>query len=180
MEILLEPTSNKLMFDSNYLITNDKHVECITVVNDDDEKKSATCHESEKLATSLQVLEVADASDSKVRSSDDSEHKVMALVNDDITVVKASPLTSKDVPKVAFDLNLHHAATDADVQPIEDDDAILRDPQLLMSGGECGERSEAYWWWQRVEKMVVGRMRYGGVMVVKEVEWKMKKKRLNH
>ncbi|GKF53942.1 hypothetical protein Tco_0160852, partial [Tanacetum coccineum] len=79
--------------------SNDKPVECITVVNDDDEQKPATCHESEKPATSLQVLEVADASDSEVRSSDDSEDKAVALVNDDITVVKASPLTSKDVLK---------------------------------------------------------------------------------
>ncbi|GKB66279.1 F-box protein-like protein [Tanacetum coccineum] len=29
-------------------------------------------------------------------------------------------------------------------------------------------------WWRRVEKVVAGRSRYGGVMVVEEVEWKMK------
>ncbi|GJX21611.1 synaptobrevin, longin-like domain protein [Tanacetum coccineum] len=43
----------------------------------------------------------------------------------------------------------------------------------------CGERNGVHWW-RRVEKVVVERRRYGGVMVVEEVEWKMKKKRLNH
>ncbi|GJS53353.1 pentatricopeptide repeat-containing protein [Tanacetum coccineum] len=41
------------------------------------------------------------------------------------------------------------------------------------NGGECGERSGVHWW-RRVKKVVVGRRRYGGVMVVEEVEWKMK------
>ncbi|GKB41742.1 hypothetical protein Tco_0886684, partial [Tanacetum coccineum] len=45
--------------------------------------------------------------------------------------------------------------------------------------GECGEGSGVHWW-RRVEKVVVERRRYGGVMVVEEVEWKIKKKRLNH
>ncbi|GJR53559.1 putative reverse transcriptase domain-containing protein [Tanacetum coccineum] len=45
--------------------------------------------------------------------------------------------------------------------------------------GECREGSGVHWW-RRVKKVVVGRRRYGGVMVVEEVEWKMKKKRLNH
>ncbi|GJV27500.1 ethanolamine-phosphate cytidylyltransferase-like protein [Tanacetum coccineum] len=48
-----------------------------------------------------------------------------------------------------------------------------------MVVGECGERGGVHWW-RRVKKMMVGRRRYSGVMVVEEVEWKMKKKRLNH
>ncbi|GJW33668.1 hypothetical protein Tco_0053700 [Tanacetum coccineum] len=36
-------------------------------------------------------------------------------------------------------------------------------------GGEYGEGSGVYWW-QRVEKVVVGRRRYSGVMVVEEIE----------
>ncbi|GJT69663.1 zinc finger, CCHC-type containing protein [Tanacetum coccineum] len=47
------------------------------------------------------------------------------------------------------------------------------------AGSKCGERSRAHWW-RRVEKVVVERRRCGGVMVVEKVEWKMKKKRLNH
>ncbi|GJU97266.1 retrotransposon protein, putative, ty1-copia subclass [Tanacetum coccineum] len=43
---------------------------------------------------------------------------------------------------------------------------------------ECGEGSGVHWW-RRVEKVVVGRRRYGGVMVVEKVEWKMKN-RFNH
>nr|GEX31035.1 hypothetical protein [Tanacetum cinerariifolium] len=47
------------------------------------------------------------------------------------------------------------------------------------SGGwECGEGSGVHRW-RRVENVVVRRMRYGGVMVVEDVEWKIKK-RLNH
>ncbi|GKC20341.1 hypothetical protein Tco_1022491 [Tanacetum coccineum] len=40
--------------------------------------------------------------------------------------------------------------------------------------GEYGEGSGVHWW-RRVEKVVVGRRRYGGVIVVGEIEWKMKK-----
>ncbi|GJR24861.1 receptor-like protein kinase THESEUS 1 [Tanacetum coccineum] len=40
---------------------------------------------------------------------------------------------------------------------------------------ESGEGSRVHWW-RRVEKVVVGRRRYGGVMVVEEIEWKMKKR----
>ncbi|GJZ13428.1 acyl-CoA N-acyltransferase with RING/FYVE/PHD-type zinc finger protein [Tanacetum coccineum] len=139
-DLLQKPLYKNQVADNNLsLVADDKPVECITVVNDDDEQKPATCHESEKPATSLQVLEVADASDSEVRLSDDSEHKAVALVNDDITVVKASPLTSKDVLKVAFDLNLLPAATDTDVQPIDDDDAILRDPQVCKNSFELSD-----------------------------------------
>ncbi|GJV54670.1 hypothetical protein Tco_1455675 [Tanacetum coccineum] len=32
------------------------------------------------------------------------------------------------------------------------------------------------YWWRRAEKVVVERRRYGGVMVVEEIEWKMKKR----
>nr|GFC04079.1 ADP,ATP carrier protein 1, mitochondrial-like [Tanacetum cinerariifolium] len=35
--------------------------------------------------------------------------------------------------------------------------------------GECGERSGVYWW-RRVEKVMVERRRYGGVIVVENVE----------
>ncbi|GJS10574.1 hypothetical protein Tco_0367370 [Tanacetum coccineum] len=45
---------------------------------------------------------------------------------------------------------------------------------LVVVVGECGEESEVYWW-RRVEKVVVGRIRYGGVMVVEEIKRKMKK-----
>ncbi|PWA77729.1 Ribosomal protein S13 [Artemisia annua] len=125
--------------ERSYENMNDKPVECITVVNDDEEQKPAARHESEKPATSVQVLEVTDACDSEVRSSDDSEHKVVALVNDDITMVKTSPLTSKDVPKIEFDLNLHPVATDIDIQPIDDDDAILRDPKVCKNSFELSD-----------------------------------------
>nr|GEW13675.1 acyl-CoA N-acyltransferase with RING/FYVE/PHD-type zinc finger protein [Tanacetum cinerariifolium] len=139
-DMLQKPLYKNQVADNNRsLVADDKPVECITLVIDDDEQKPVTCHESEKPATSLQFLEVADANDSEVRSSDDSEHKVVALVNDDITVVKASPLTSKDVPKVAFDFNLHPAATDTDVQPIDDDDAILKDPQVCKNSFELSD-----------------------------------------
>ncbi|GJZ87708.1 heptahelical transmembrane protein 1-like protein [Tanacetum coccineum] len=40
--------------------------------------------------------------------------------------------------------------------------------------GECGGGSEIHWW-RRVKKVMVGRRRYGGVMVVEEIEWNMKK-----
>ena len=53
-----------LKFNSNYMITDGKLLECITVVNDDYDQKPARCHEYEKPATSFQVLEVEDASDS--------------------------------------------------------------------------------------------------------------------
>nr|GEY46153.1 hypothetical protein [Tanacetum cinerariifolium] len=49
---------------------------------------------------------------------------------------------------------------------------------VMVVVGECGEGSGVHWW-RRVEKLVVGRRRYDGVMVVEEIEWKMKK-RLNH
>ncbi|GKG62566.1 hypothetical protein Tco_0634339, partial [Tanacetum coccineum] len=48
-------------------------------------------------------------------------------------------LTSKDVLKVAFDLNLLPAATDTDVQPVDDDDAILRDPQVCKNSFELSD-----------------------------------------
>ncbi|GKA95834.1 hypothetical protein Tco_0817929 [Tanacetum coccineum] len=49
---------------------------------------------------------------------------------------------------------------------------------VMVVAEECREGSGVCWW-RRVEKVVVGRRRYGGVMVVEEIEWKMKK-RLNY
>lgn len=46
------------------MIRDGKLVECITVVNGDYNQKPARCHEYEKPATSFQVIEVEDASDS--------------------------------------------------------------------------------------------------------------------
>ncbi|GJY29019.1 hypothetical protein Tco_0404786 [Tanacetum coccineum] len=54
-------------------------------------------------------------SDSEVRLSDDSEHKAVALVNDDITMVKGSPLTSKDVLNCPLTAIFFSAATDTEV-----------------------------------------------------------------
>nr|GEU74164.1 hypothetical protein [Tanacetum cinerariifolium] len=44
-----------------------------------------------------------------------------------------------------------------------------RDYEVVMVVvGECGEGSRVHWW-RRVEKVVVGRRRYSGVMVVEEI-----------
>ena len=53
-----------LKFNSNYMITYGKLVECITVVNGDYNQKPARRHECEKPTTYFQVLEVEDESDS--------------------------------------------------------------------------------------------------------------------
>nr|GEY68251.1 putative BPI/LBP family protein At1g04970 [Tanacetum cinerariifolium]GEY69469.1 putative BPI/LBP family protein At1g04970 [Tanacetum cinerariifolium] len=45
---------------------------------------------------------------------------------------------------------------------------------VMVVVGECGEGSVVHWW-RRVKKVVV-EMRYGGVMVVEKIEWKMKKR----
>ena len=54
-----------------------------------------------------------------IRPSNDSERKVVAMVNNDITMVKTPPLTSKTV-EITFDFMPHLAAIDTDIQPIDD------------------------------------------------------------
>ncbi|GJW22368.1 acyl-CoA N-acyltransferase with RING/FYVE/PHD-type zinc finger protein [Tanacetum coccineum] len=66
-------------------------------------------------------------------------YKNQVADNNQVAGSKLSPLTSKDVLKVAFDLNLRPAATDTDVQPIDDDDAILRDPQVCKNSFELSD-----------------------------------------
>ncbi|GKE06661.1 hypothetical protein Tco_1398679 [Tanacetum coccineum] len=54
----------------------------------------------------------------------------------------------------------------------DSDEEFLVNPAAARN---CGEESGVHWW-RREEKVVVGRRRYGGVMVVEEIEWKMKKR----
>lgn len=95
--------------------------------------EDSTQLESETPTTSVQVPNVSD-----VLSSSDlaREHEVTALVNNGVTLVNTSSLTSKAVPKNSFDLNL--AATDTDIQSI-DDETLSRDTQVCKNSFDLSD-----------------------------------------
>ncbi|KAI3741874.1 hypothetical protein L1987_59552 [Smallanthus sonchifolius] len=116
-------------------VAGDKAVECITVENDDNtlfNEQTLTTHlESETPPTSFQKSEIQ-------LLPSDNEHKSVGLVNNDVTGVKMSLLASETVPKNSFDLNLQPAATDIDIQSI-DDESVSRDPQVCKNPFEISD-----------------------------------------
>ncbi|XP_076904235.1 increased DNA methylation 1-like isoform X2 [Bidens hawaiensis] len=95
------------------------------------EQALATHPEPETLTTSLQTSEFQ-----SVQSND--EHKPAGSVNDDVTGVDMSQLTSEAIPKNSFDLNLQPAATDVDIQSTEDE-TISREPQVCKTSFELSD-----------------------------------------
>ncbi|KAI7747583.1 hypothetical protein M8C21_004153 [Ambrosia artemisiifolia] len=114
---------------SSVAVSGDKAVDCITVENENNtifnEQTLATHLESGTPTTTLKTSEIH-------LSPSDDEHKSVGLVDDDVTGVKMSHLTSSAVPKNSFDLNLQPAATDIDIQSF-DEKTISTDPQVCKN-----------------------------------------------
>ncbi|GKD31878.1 hypothetical protein Tco_1242656 [Tanacetum coccineum] len=92
----------------------------------------------------------------------------------------------KDLPRLILDERLMAMSVIGRSEPLSvmfdqlDQERKVRMAQMVavVELMVVGEGSGVHWW-RRVKKVVVGRRRYCGVMVVEEVEWK-KKKRLNY
>ncbi|KAI3801009.1 hypothetical protein L1987_29109 [Smallanthus sonchifolius] len=137
-DILHKPLLKNQFADKTFIpvaVSGDKAVECITVENDVNtlfnEPTLATHLESETPTTSVQKSEIQFL-------PSDNEHKSVGLVNNELTGNKMSLLTSETVPKNSFDLNLQPAATDIDIQSI-DDESVSKDPQVCKNPFELSD-----------------------------------------
>ncbi|KAK9055771.1 hypothetical protein SSX86_026856 [Deinandra increscens subsp. villosa] len=145
-DMLYKPLLKNQLADKNLSqVAGDKALQGITVENDDntlhpETKSSNALDHDQTLATDLEFETPASSfqkSETEILSSD-NEQKSAGLVHDDVTGIKSSDLTSKAVPKNSFDLNLQPAATDTDIQSI-DDGSISRDPQVCKNSFELSD-----------------------------------------